>query len=172
MHAWIDVALLAKTRNLNGGFVARAAAGLPFLLEPGDEVAFVPPQLDAPRRGVVESVRPIDEKTAEVSFVGMDAQTADMLVGCHCLVPRSSFDSAAIQETPAIWEGWMLVDEQAGDIGSIVGIIDNPGQALLEVERFDGAGGLLVPVVDEIIRDVDESAGIVRAALPQGLLDL
>ena len=40
MRAWADVAVLAKTKNLKGRFVVRAAAGLPFLLEEGDEVAF------------------------------------------------------------------------------------------------------------------------------------
>ena len=38
MRAWMDVAVLAKTRNTKGRLVVRATAGLPFLLEEGDEV--------------------------------------------------------------------------------------------------------------------------------------
>ena len=49
MRAWTDVAVLARTKNLQGGFVAQSAAGLPFLLSEGLEVAFVPPVSDAPR---------------------------------------------------------------------------------------------------------------------------
>ena len=53
MRAWTDVAVLARTKNLQGGFVAQSAAGLPFLLSEGLEAAFVPPVLDAPRRAQV-----------------------------------------------------------------------------------------------------------------------
>ena len=42
---------------------------------------------------------------------------------------------------------------------------------LLEVQRPDG-NTVLVPVVDEIVRDVDAEAGAVSVALPNGLLEL
>ena len=171
MHAWVDVAVLAKTRNLNGRFVARGAAGLPFLLEPGDEVAFVPPQLDAPRRAIVAEVKPLDDRTAEVAFEGVDGGIAGVLVGCHCLVPRDSFDAAVLDEAPGLWEGWKVIDEAHGEIGVVAGLIENPAQCLLEVQRPDG-NTMLVPVVDEIVRDVDAEAGAVSVALPNGLLEL
>ena len=62
MRSWANVATLAKTRNLDGGFVAKAATGLPFLLEEGMEVAFVPPREDVIRRTQVETVELIDER--------------------------------------------------------------------------------------------------------------
>ena len=171
MHAWLDVAVLAKTRNLNGRFVARAAAGLPFLLEEGDEVAFVPPQLDVPRRATVADVAPIDDRTAEVSFAEVDGKAAGVLVGSHCLIRRASVDESALHASPAIWEGWAVVDEAFGEVGFVTGFIENPGQMLLQVGRPDGREAL-VPIVDEIVRDVDERAGVVHVCLPQGLLDL
>ena len=171
MQTWVNVAHLAKTRNLNGRFVARSAAGLPFLLELGDEVAFVPPQLDAPRRAVVTDVRPIDDYSAEIAFEGVGGEEAGILVGCHCLIPRDTIDDSVFEEAPGMWEGWKVFDATAGEIGSVVGFVDNPGQALLDVERADGTA-VLVPVVDEIVRDVDVEAGIVRVDLPAGLLEL
>ena len=171
MHAWADVAVLAKTRNLNARFVARAAAGLPFLLEAGDEVAFVPPQTDAPRSAVVLEVRPIDERTADVAFEGVNGQTASELVGSHCLIKRATIDESVFEEAPAMWENWAVIDMAAGEIGVVAGLIDNPGQALLEVERPDGST-VLVPVVDDIVREVDVESATVHVDLPQGLLDL
>ena len=171
MHAWIDVAQLTKTRNVNGRFVARAAAGLPFLLEEGDEVSFVPPQLDVPRTGIVADVRLIDERTADVAFEGIDAQSAAILVGSHCLLPRNSLDDGIFEEAPAMWEGWSVVDEGEGAVGQVSGFIDNPGQSLLEVTRKDGST-VLVPVVDEIVLDVDAQDCVIRVDLPSGLLDL
>ena len=171
MHAWADVAVLAKTRNLNGRFVARAATNLPFLLEVGDEVAFVPPQIDIPRRAIVVDVRPIDERTADVAFEGVDGEAASVLVGSHCLIERATIDESVFEEAPAMWENWAVVDMAAGEIGSVSGMVDNPGQALLEVERPDGAT-VLVPVVDEIVKQVDIENSRVYVDLPQGLLDL
>lgn len=171
MRTWADVAVLAKTKNLKGRFVARAAAGLPFLLEEGDEVAFVPPRLDVPRRAVVSLVKLVDERSAEVEFEGVDGDDAIALAGCHCLIRRDSIDESVFEEMPAAWEGWVVVDREEGEIGVVEGLVENPGQALLEVGRPDG-GRVLVPVVDEIVRDVDAKRRIIGVELPQGLLDL
>lgn len=172
MRAWIDVAVLAKTRNSKGRFAAHAAAGLPFLLEKGDEVAFVPPQIDVPRRGVVKSVSLVDDSTADVEFEGiLDAGLARKMVGMHCLIKRSLVDDSVFESAPGAWEGWKVVDEQEGELGFVSNLIENPAQALLEVERPDGAI-VLVPVVDEIVRSVDLESETVHVDLPQGLLDL
>lgn len=171
MHAWADVAVLVKAKNLKGRFVARAAAGLPFLLEEGDEVAFVPPQLDAPRRAIVSDVRLTGDYTAEISFEGVDAEAADALAGCHCLIARDSIDQSVYEQAPGAWEGWEVVDAEAGRIGVVSGFIDNPGQALLEVERPTGEF-VLIPVVDAVITGVDVEGGCVSVALPKGLLEL
>ncbi len=171
MRAWADVAVLAKTKNLKGRFVAHAAAGLPFLLEVGDEVAFVPPQLDVVRNAVVSDVRLLDDRTAEIEFEGVDGDAASVLEGSHCLIMRETIDESVFEDAPGAWEGWTVVDETAGTIGIVASFIDNPGQALIEVER-EGGATVLVPVVDEIIRNVDIENGIVHVDLPNGLLEL
>lgn len=171
MRAWVNVAHLTKTKGLDGRFVARAAAGLPFLLEPGDEVAFVPPQLDVVRRAVVEEVLPIDDRTAEVAFCGVDGDAAHVLVGTHCLIARAGIDESVIEEAPGAWDGWSVVDERAGKVGLVSSLVENPGQSLLVVARDDGAT-VLVPVVDDIVTGVDVDARVVRVDLPKGLLDL
>ena len=171
MRAWADVAVLSKSKNSRGRFVVRSTAGLPFLLERGDEVAFVPPQTDLPRRAIVGDVRMLDETSADIQFEGME-QLGDCegLVGCHCLIKRDLIGEEALQEASAIWEGWTVVDED-GVVGVIVDVIDNPAQKLLEVERQGGAT-VLIPAVDEIVLDVDVESRRVQVDLPNGLLDL
>lgn len=171
MRAWIDVAVLAKPKNLDGRLVVRSTAGFPFLLEPGDEVAFVPPQTDLPRQAVVESVYELDERTAEVVFTGVDGDAARGLAGCHCLMRRALLDEELFEEEPVLWEGWEVVDATAGSIGHVSNLIDNGAQVLLEVARPDGSTAL-VPVVDEIVTNVDPEAMVVQVDLPAGLLDL
>ena len=172
MRDWMDVAVLTKARNAKGRLVVRSTAGLPFLLEEGVEVAFVPPQTDLPRRAAVREVRSVDGASYEVLFEGVDVDSARGLVGCHCLMRRSDIDESLFGEKPDFWHGWQVLDEKAGPLGSVAGVVDNPAQSLLEVERSDGAGMLLVPVVDEIVRDVDIEARTVHVAVPDGLLDL
>lgn len=171
MRAWVDVATLAKPRNLDGRFVAVASAGLPFLLEPGDEVALVPPKLDVPRSVTVASVKPIDASSAELRFEEVsDADVAGELVGMHCLIRRDLIDEDALADTPALWEGWEVVDVTVGPIGTVVDFIENPGQTLVEVSY--GTSTVLVPFVDDIVLDVDVKSGTIEVDLPNGLLEL
>lgn len=171
MHAWADVAHLVKTKNLDGRFVVHATAGLPLLLEEGDEVAFVPPQLDTPRKAVVQDIRFIDEYSAEILFDCIDGNAAHALVGAHCLIPRDCIDDSVFEEAPGMWDGWTVADAALGTIGHVAGLVDNPAQALLQVERPDGSLAL-VPVVDDIVCSVDVDKRIVHVELPVGLLDL
>ena len=172
MRTWKNVATLVKTKGLQGRFVVRSAAGLPFLLEEGMQVAFVPPRTDLPRTGVVDFVRPIDDDTYEVGF---DSVTADTdvhgLVGCRCLVKRSAIDESALVEAPGFWMGWNVELVSGEEVGSVVDLIENPGQSLLEIER-DHANNAFIPVVDEFIVSIDEEAKRIVVDVPAGLLDL
>ena len=70
-----------------------------------------------------------------------------------------------------MWDGWRVIDVTAGEIGTVSGLVDNPGQMSLEVLRANGAT-VLVPAVDEIVLEVSPEEGVVRTDLPKGLLDL
>lgn len=173
MRAWIDIACLAHTKNLNGGLVARRASGLPFLMEEGMELALVPPVLDAPRRVHVEELVMRSEDEALVFFeeVG-DANTAELLVGCHCLARRKDVDEQALSDDSLpSWEGWSVFDAQAGFVGVVASIEDRPLQPLLEVRRTDETS-VLVPLVDEFVMALDEEALRIDLDCPAGLLDL
>ena len=172
MRTWKDVATLTKTRSLNGRFVARPAADLPFALEVGTEVAFVPPQTDMPRRGVVDFARDIDGSVYEVGFDSVtDEACARALVGCHCLVRIEDIDVALYEDGPATWVGWKVIEADGGLVGEVASLIENPGQALLEVNR-ENANTAYIPVVDEFICDVDVENREIVVDLPAGLLDL
>lgn len=173
MGDWALVAELTKAKTLKGGLVARSVAGLPFLLEPGLEVAFVPPQHDAPRRGVVESVSEGAKGAHIVVFEGVaDADTANRLAGCFCLVRRADLPEDAFVYDDDDLAGFEVHDAQAGFVGTVEGIVDNPGQSLLSVERGPGAAPALIPLVDELIAGIDEDARRIDVRLPAGLLDL
>lgn len=173
MRQWRDVATLVKPKNLNGRFVARPAAGLPFVLREGMRVVFVPPQLDLPREGAVDYLNAVDATSWEIGFdtVG-DGAMAQGLVGCHCLVKREDVESAFADDETVLWVGWQVVDAVGAPIGDVSAMIQNPAHPLLEVERADGSGRTLIPVVDAFIVSVNEEGRAIVVDLPEGLLDL
>lgn len=140
------------------------------------EVALVPPRLDIPRRAHVVDVEMLDDESAVVTFDAVnEIGIAKALVGCHCLVPRSCLDPHALEKPSALWDGWAVVDDALGFLGYVADVIENPGQALVEVAPR-GAGGsdrsILVPAVDEIIHDVDSENQMLYVCIPDGLADL
>lgn len=180
MQGWIDAATLTRTLNLQGGFLAYTAEGLPFLLEEGVKCALVPPVTDAPREVMVASAAPLAGKHEggyHVTFAEVtDIETAEALVGCHCLVRAEEVEgglelAAAFDEEP-----WEVVDEVHGPLGTLLRVEERPGQSLLVVERpsgdGDGARELLIPLVEEFMRGTDEDAHVIEVAVPRGLLEL
>lgn len=173
MRTWANVAELSKTKTLTGGLVARCVPGLPFLLEEGMEVAFVPPQHDAPRRARVQSVQDAGRGTYLVMFEGIDSiGVAELLVGCSCLVRRVDLpEGALVVETDGL-AGFEVHDVRAGLVGTVESVVENPGQSLLSVARTGGGQPVLVPLVDAFVVRFDEDARCIEVDLPDGLLEL
>ena len=170
MGAWADVAIATSAKHKGEGLAVRCTAGSSFLLREGMEVAFVPSVLDAPRRGVVSSVSGANGMRATVAFEGFSPEDAEALEGCHILARRDDFGNGEIEGAGPLF-GFEVHDASEGFVGNVVGLVDNPAQALLEVERADGAI-VLVPVVDEFIAGIDEDASRIDIDAPAGLLDL
>ena len=172
MRTWADVAQLVKTRNLDGSFAVRCTAGLPFLLEEGMEVALVPPQEDLPRRVKVARVDDEGGGMGSVHFAEVsDPSVARALVGSHCLVRRSVLPETAVVAVGGGIAGWEVRDAREGLLGTVAGIVENPGQSLLEVSRPDGSP-FLIPLVDELVCSIDEDARAIEVDLPPGLAQL
>lgn len=170
MREWADVATLAKAKNMEGGFAARAAAGLPFLLEEGMEVAFVPPVLDAPRRAHVGEVRQQGDAFYVTFDEVADRSTAELLAGCHCLVRRADLPEGALAAGSRGLVGWTVRDA-SGFSGTVSAVIENPGQTLLELAGEDGAT-VLLPLVDAFVVGFDEQARTIDVDAPAGLFDI
>lgn len=170
MHDWVNVAELVKPKSLQGGLVARCAPGLPFLLRVGLEVAFVPPALDAPRRGVVVEAQEQAGGSYLVSFDAVDSiDTAEALAGCSCLARRCDLPVGFDEQVDEDIVGYAVVDEVVGQVGEVVDVVDNGAQQLVVV---DGAfGEVLIPFVDAIVLSIDDERKTVATRMPSGLLD-
>ena len=168
---WAQVAQLISSQGLKGKFTARSVRGLPFFLEPGMEVRFVPPLLKGPRRAVVESVEEASGGDWRVSFSGIRSrETADALSGSFCLVKRSLLPEGFERMGAYGWEfiGCDVVDCSFGSLGQVVEVREMPTQDLLLVEG--PFGEVMIPAVDEFILEVDLEDGRIETRIPSGLL--
>ena len=172
MVSWTNIACLLKAKNNEGGLSVKPTEGLPFLLEPGMEVTFVPPVLRMVRSAVVEEVVEMGNGKRMVYFDAItDRNLAENLEGHFCLVPTSRLPEGFDQLQGSGLEGFLLYDPKAGLVGEIVDMQENPAHPLLLVKRTDGEE-LLVPLVEEFLVEVSDAKRTVTMTLPDGLLDL
>lgn len=186
MSAWANVATIGKAKNLKGGLLVYAREGLPFLLEEGIEVTFVPPVLRVPRTGRVISIAPQGQGAHLVFFDTIDSiDLAEKLQDHSCLVLKrdlpEDYDRGLLDLVD-----FALLDADERTIGRIVALEENPAHPLLVVELEDAAGTsdmsidteeetaklVRVPLVEEFIIDIDEGEATIEMNLPEGLLDI
>lgn len=96
---------------------------------------------------------------------------ADRLIGSELylplqLLPKLSGNKFYFHEVT----GFRLIDEVHGDIGVITSVNDSTSQALFVVDK-DGIE-LLIPVSDEIIKEVSREDQRIHVRTPEGLVDL
>lgn len=192
MDAWANVAALTKAKNREGGLFVQSTKGLPFLLECGMPVAFVPPVLRVPRFTRVQRI----EETSKgylVFFEGITTQTdAEALVGHYCLVPEANLPEGWDDAEEASFIGFdvFVVDDGAevaahnnSDtsnkatfpswyVGRVVDIEENPAHPLLVVTMADTGREVYIPLVEEFIVLCTPEEGTLVLQLPAGLLDL
>jgi 16S rRNA processing protein RimM len=66
--------------------------------------------------------------------------------------------------------GYKVIDEKAGEAGVVKGVMELPNNPLLEI-TFRGKQYLL-PIHEDILLNIDETARVVNIAAPEGLFDI
>ena len=171
MSAWARVANLGKTNNHNGGLLANPSEGLPFLLEEGMEVVFVPPVLRVPR---VARITRVQEQAGGAHLVSFDSistiDQAEQLVGHSVLVRKADLPEGYDQSLLDL-VGFEVFSRDQGHIGTIVNLEENPAHPLLVVESSTGST-IHIPLVEEFLVDLNEEERRIELDLPAGLVEL
>jgi len=129
-------------------------------------------------RGVEETPRKVEAARAYrdrlvLKLSGVDdANDAAALRGSDVLapaedVPRLPQDVYWVERLV----GLRVTDAESGDIGTVADVIDAGGRDLLLVKDDHGVE-TLIPMVREFVTEIDEAAGTIRLALPEGLRGL
>lgn len=178
MSAWANVATIGKAKNLKGGLLVYAREGLPFLLEEGMEVTFVPPVLRTPRTGRVLSVVPQGGNAHLVTFDTIDSIELAERLQDHCCLVRKADLPEDYDQTLLDLVGFMVSTEDQGPMGRVVAIEENPAHPLLVIELDHEDAGeeeprlARIPLVEDFIASIDEAEQVLNLVLPEGLLDL
>lgn len=167
--SFVAIGRIVRTHGLNGEVSVAPAteASLADLI--GVTVWFAPPPAGV-RSGAICSVRS-GPKGPLVALAGIDSvDAASSIRGAELLVRREQLPESWLQ-APAeddSYEGYGVFDVRHGSLGEIVETIITGANDVWVVEgRF---GEVLVPVIDDVVRSVDEDARTVEVCLLDGLL--
>ncbi len=108
-------------------------------------------------------------------FEGIDSiSEAERWAGAEILVPESQrIEPAEGEYSHADLAGSMLMDLRSGtEIGRVEGVVDLGGPPLLRIKAVTDGREILVPFARSICKEIDVRSKIIRAELPDGLLDL
>ena len=107
-----------------------------------------------------------------VSVEGVNSEKqADLMIGKSVYLPLDQLpklDDDQFYFHEII--GFKVIDSVQGPIGIITGVNDASSQILLEVEHNDKQ--ILIPLVDELIQQLDKQKKQIYLSIPEGLLDL
>ncbi len=99
-------------------------------------------------------------------------EEADTIVGMEVFLPLDLLPTLA--EDKFYYHeimGFLVVDQNIGPIGSIMGVNDSTSQVLLEIKNEDGKD-ILIPLVDDFIVLLDKEKKEFHVNTPEGLIDL
>jgi 16S rRNA processing protein RimM len=163
--AFVEIGRVSKTHGLRGEVSVVLTAHMPAESVVGLEVWFVPP---APglRRARVTSVRP-GPKGPLFSFAEVgDVAVADSLRGCTVLAEAARLPEAEDRLDPL---GLTIVDAVRGLLGTVTDVIVTGANDVWVVEG--PLGEVLLPVIAEVVREIDDDSRTARVVLLPGLLE-
>lgn len=121
------------------------------------------------------AIKNLTIKTGNKAYAALeDISTEDQalaLVGCDLYLPVSFLPKLSGNKFyyHEVY-GYQVVDKKFGELGIIEKVYDQGTQALLSVKKKSKE--ILIPVADEIIRDVDHPKKLITVELPEGFLDI
>lgn len=67
-------------------------------------------------------------------------------------------------------KGFVVIDEEKGELGPINDVLEYPTQAILQV--FKDKKEILIPILEHVIQNVDRKAKKLYIKAPEGLIDM
>ena len=120
----------------------------------------------------IDSFRMKAHNQALVKLLDVDS-TEDMtpFLSCGVFLPESLRPGKSRGKSyPPDLSGFKVTDINHGDLGIVVNVLELPMQELLEIE-FNGKQ-ILIPKVEEIIKQIDMKGKVITIEAPVGLIEI
>jgi 16S rRNA processing protein RimM len=163
--AFVEIGRVAKTHGLYGEVSVIVTDGLPVERLVGIEVWLVPPPR-ALRTTRITGVRPGPKGPLFALDAVSDIGAAEELRGC-VLLARSADVPEMVEEFDPV--GLVLTDAARGIIGTVVDVIVTGANDVWVVEG--PYGEVLIPVISDVVREIDEDAMTAQVTLLPGLIE-
>ncbi len=120
----------------------------------------------------IELFQPRPKGQVLVKFLDVDSpEDASRLAGCEIFIPLGILPKQKGTQLHSIEiEGYTVIDAVRGETGTVRAVLDMPQQSLLAID-FNGKE-ILVPIVDEIIKNIDRKTRTIHIEAPEGLIEL
>jgi 16S rRNA processing protein RimM len=118
----------------------------------------------------IKSIR-INNNKAVVRFDGVEYEDLERLIGRELFLPLELLPP--LEGNKFYFHeiiGFGVIDQEKGDIGTITAVYENAPQPLLSID-CEGKE-ILLPIIDEIIINVNREERIMEVKSPEGLIDL
>lgn len=163
------IGYISRTRGLKGELQ------LFFEFEDYDDLEFEYILVDIDKKLVpffIETIAIHSNSTAFLTLSDIDhIDKTTILLRKKVYLPNSQFperDPDDFRITDLV--GYLVIDEQEGELGKITHIQEMPQQFMATVSM--NGQELLFPLNDDLIIDIDKDREIVEVRLPEGLVDL
>lgn len=107
-----------------------------------------------------------------VKFEDVDNdEDADPLLKCHLYLPLEFLPK--LEDDKFYYHeiiGYTVEDKNFGSVGTITGINDSTTQVLFEIDR--NGKEILIPLIDDFIKNVDKENKIMHLEVPEGLIEI
>lgn len=165
----IRIGKIAATHGLKGSVILVHIVGKSDWLKK-DDVLFLELNKGSYIPFFVTEAKPAHEDEYIVNFEDVESvDEGKKLVGKPVYVKEDILEKH-VNDSPLLWIGFNIVDRDKGSIGAIEDVMQTGHQWLAKL-TYEGRE-VLVPLIEEMILDVNVRNKFVRMDLPEGLLDL
>lgn len=165
----IRIGKIVATHGLKGAVVLTHVVGAGDWLH-ADDVLFLELNKGSFIPFFVTAAKPAGDDEYIINLEDTDlVEDARKLIGKQAYV-KEDILSKHTADSPLLWIGFRIVDRNKGAIGEIADVVQI-GHQWLATLQYEGRE-VLIPLIDQMILDVNVRNRFIRMDLPEGLLDL
>ncbi|WP_276132088.1 ribosome maturation factor RimM [Polluticoccus soli] len=165
----VRIGKIVATHGLQGAIILKHIAGSGNWLKK-DDVLFIELRKESYIPHFVLQAKTANDEEYIVNVEDVDTvEAAKKLIGKQVYV-KEDILAEAVTDSPLLWIGFNLVDVNKGTIGQIEDVVQAGPQWLAKL-TIEGKE-VLVPLVEQMLVDVNMRNKYIRIDLPEGLIDV